>query len=75
MCIRDSFMGSNQKMPAFELNDAHCALEVENTETTVTIKSCLLYTSTAQTRFISSTLSVTASIIMILPKTRWILWT
>lgn len=33
------FMGSNQKMPAFELNDAHCALEVENTETTVTIKS------------------------------------
>ena len=32
-------MGSNQKMPAFELNDAHCALEVENTETTVTIKS------------------------------------
>ena len=33
------FMGGNQKMPAFELNDAHCALEVENTETTVTIKS------------------------------------
>ena len=33
------FMGSNQKMPAFELNDLHCALEVEDGEKEVSIKS------------------------------------
>ena len=33
------FMGSNQKMPAFELNDAHCELEVEDTEKAISIKS------------------------------------
>ena len=32
------FMGSNQKMPEFELNDLHCALEVEHTEQFVSIK-------------------------------------
>ena len=33
------FMGSNQKMPEFELNDAKCTLEVENTAEFVSIKS------------------------------------
>ena len=33
------FMGSNQKIPEFELNDLHCALEVENTAEYVSIKS------------------------------------
>ncbi len=33
------FMGSNQKMPAFELNDLHCALDAEETESAVTVKS------------------------------------
>lgn len=33
------FMGSNQKMPEFELKDAHCVLEVENTGAYVSIKS------------------------------------
>ena len=33
------FMGGNQKMPEFELNDLHCVPEVENTEKYVSIKS------------------------------------
>lgn len=33
------FMGSNQKMPEFELNDDHCALEVTDENGVLTIKS------------------------------------
>ena len=33
------FMGSNQKMPEFELNDAHCPLEVTDENGVLTIKS------------------------------------
>ena len=33
------FMGGNQKMPEFELNDLHCVPEVEDTEKYVSIKS------------------------------------